>query len=278
MGKAVAKKKETGSAVVAYDYGEDANAGFENQTGEDFAIPFLSVLQALSPQVADPSDGGVEGARPGMLFNTVTETVFDGKDGVEIIPALTEHVFMEWVPRKQGGGFVARHEINSDIVARAKEGAPGFGKYSTSYDADGQPNGNDLVETFYVYGVLVGETLEPIVIAFTSTKISVYKRFNTKLNMFTTKQGDRKIKPPIFAHRIRVTTVKQKNNEGEFFNFAMAPAEVDIAHSLLETSDPRFLAAKGCREMVASGAARASYETQKGGEGQPGDTAAGTPF
>lgn len=46
--------------VVAHDYGVDAGAGFENQTSEDYAIPFIGVLQALSPQVGDPSDGGIK--------------------------------------------------------------------------------------------------------------------------------------------------------------------------------------------------------------------------
>ena len=269
------------TAVAVYDYGDDANAGFENQTGDDLAIPFLGVLQALSPQVGDVSDGGLEGAKAGMIFNTVTDAVYDGKDGVEFIPSLTEHVFVEWVPRSRGGGFVARHEPASDIVKAAKEGSKSFGRYSTDYTGTGDDKapfkGNDLVETFYVYGILLGEQTEPIVLAFTSTKIAVYKRWNTKLNMFTLKQGDRKIRPPLFAHRVRLSTVKQKNNAGEFFNFAMAPAEGDVKSSLLDPNDPRFAAAKGCGDMVKSGAARASYETQKGGEGEGGTPGAETP-
>ena len=277
--RAVAPKAE--SAVAAYDYGDDANAGFENQTGEDLAIPFLGLLQALSPQVGDVSDGGLEGAKAGMIFNTVTDVVYDGKDGVEFIPALTEHVFVEWVPRSRGGGFVARHEPSSDIVKAAKEGSKTFGRYSTDYTETGDEKapfkGNDLTETFYVYGILVGEQVEPIVLAFTSTKISVYKRWNTKLNMFTLKHGDRKIRPPLFAHRVRLTTVAQKNNSGSFHNFALAPAEGDVKSSLLAPDDPRFIAAKECGEMVKSGAARASYETQKGGDGTPDDGTKG-PF
>jgi hypothetical protein len=270
MPKTTAVAKKGASAIAAYDYSGDEGAGFENQTSDDLAIPFLGVLQALSPQVADPSDGGIANAKAGMLFNTVTEVIFDGKDGVEIIPALTEHVFVEWVPRNRGGGFVARHELTSDVVKEAKEGSKSFGRYSTDYTPTGDDKnpfqGNDLVETFYVYGVLVGEVLEPIVLAFTSTKISVYKRFNTKLNMYTQKQGDRKIRPPLYAHRIRLTTVKQKNADGEFHNFALASAEGDVKSSLLNPDDERFVAAKGCREMVLSGTARASHETERGSD------------
>ena len=279
--KAVVPKGETG--VVEHDYSDYTGAGFQNQTKDDLAIPFLGLLQANSPQVSDPSDGGLEGAKPGMIHNTVTDLVYDGKDGLEFVPGLTEHVFVEWVPRFRGGGFVARHDKDSEIVEKALAGSQTFGRYSTDYTETGDDKapfkGNDLVETFYVYGVLVGEQLEPIVLAFTSTKISVYKRWNTKLNMFTVKAGDRKIQPPLFAHRVRLTTVKQKNNSGEFFNFMLAPVEGDLKSSLLPTDDPRFLAAKECGEMVENKEARASYETQRGGEGSgEGDPEAKTPF
>lgn len=280
--KSVAKRGET--AVAAYDYGEQADAGFENQTGDDLALPFIGVLQALSPQVDDSDDRHIDGARAGMLYNTVTEALFDGKDGVEFIPALTEHVFVEWVPRNRGGGFVARHQPTSDVVAKAKEGSPSFGVYATDYTPTGDEKspfqGNDLIETFYVYGVVVGEQVEPVVLAFTSTKIKVYKRWATKLNMFTIPGPEgRKIRPPLFAHRVRLTTQSQKNNNGSFHNFALSPAEGgSLVDSLLPPDDPRFLAAKDCYDMVKSGAARASYETQHGGEGKGGDGEAGTPF
>jgi hypothetical protein len=38
-------------AVAAdnYDYGQDAGAGFENQTSEDVSVPFIVLLQPGSP-------------------------------------------------------------------------------------------------------------------------------------------------------------------------------------------------------------------------------------
>lgn len=266
MSKEVASKANTELAV--FDYGSDAGAGFENQTSSDYSIPFLTVLQAMSPQVADPADGGIDGARPGMILNTVTGEFFAGKDGLEFIPALTQHVFVEWVPREQGGGFVAIHDINSDVVKQGKANSKEFGKIRLA-------NGNDLIETFYVYGVTSfdGEPQGMAVIAFTSTKIKVYKAFSTKINMFTLKAPNgSKQKPPLYAHALKLTTAKEKNNKGEFHNFSIAPAKGDIVSSLLRPDDPRFQAAKDCYDMVTAGAARASYETQDhtGGGGDTG--------
>ena len=63
-----AKVEEQTTAMVAASLEGDAGAGFENQTGDDIIMPVFHLLQALSPQVAD---GTVDGARPGLLFNSV---------------------------------------------------------------------------------------------------------------------------------------------------------------------------------------------------------------
>jgi hypothetical protein len=256
--KAVAKRGTTD--IVVSDYAEYDGQGFEDQTQADLAIPFLSILQALSPQLEDVDQGGMEGAKAGMIFNTVTEQLYDGKEGLLFLPAKTQHTFVEWVPRDAGGGFVAVHDPASELVKQAKAEADEFGKYKIGE--------NDLVETFYVYGVTCGpepdDPTELAVLAFTSTKIKAYKRWNTKLSMFMLKtENGRKIKPPMFAHLTRLTSVADKNNKGKFFNVSLTPANGTVKDSLLPPSDPRFESAAACKEMVDSGAARAAYETQQ---------------
>lgn len=258
-GKEVAKR-QAGDIVVS-DYADYEGAGYEDQTQDDLAIPFLGLLQALSDQIEPVTEGGIEGAKAGMFYNTVTDEIFDGAEGVLFVPCKTQHVFVEWVPRDAGGGFVAVHDPKSEIVAQAKAESDEFGKYKVGE--------NDLVETFYVYGVKVEEDpngpAELAVLAFTSTKIKVYKRWNTKLSMFTLKTEDgRKIKPPMFAHLTRMTSVKTENNKGKFYTPVMSPANGNVRDSLIGPQDPRFEAASDCKDMVDSGAARASYETQDG--------------
>ncbi len=48
---------------------QDASSGLENISQEDLATPRLKVLMALSPEVQDES---VPGAKPGLIYNTVT--------------------------------------------------------------------------------------------------------------------------------------------------------------------------------------------------------------
>src|SRR4051812_47524770 len=58
-------------------YEADANAGLEGAKATDFAIPFIVVLQKGSPQVDEQSGQAIEGARQGMLYNTVTGRLYD---------------------------------------------------------------------------------------------------------------------------------------------------------------------------------------------------------
>lgn len=271
--KAVATAQQ-GGAVAVYDYGDDAGAGFENQTSSDLSIPFLAVLQAMSPQCEGEDAPG----RPGQLYNTVSEEVYKGTEGVYFVPGVTQHVFVEWKPRDAGGGIVAIYQIDDPFVAQVKNASKEFGSLKT-------PNGNDLVETYYVYGVQCeldqdGKTLIPIgplVVAFTSTKIKVYKAWNSRLNMFAHKKHGLAAKPPLFAHSVKITTVAEKNTKGSFYNFALAPAHGDVFASLLPPSSEAFQQARQIREMVNSGLAKANYDSQDKAGGGGADGGAGDP-
>ncbi|HET8689559.1 MAG TPA: hypothetical protein VFM18_23360, partial [Methanosarcina sp.] len=73
-------KKESNAVVeaqntavaMAMDFSADAGMGMEGADKTSFAIPFLTMLQGLSPQVES-----VEGAKPGKFINTITNELFD---------------------------------------------------------------------------------------------------------------------------------------------------------------------------------------------------------
>ena len=87
--------------------------GLEETTTEDFAIPFIRVLQPLSPQLQKQQGGYVEGASAGDLFNTVTGEFYDGEKGISVVPCAYSKKYIEWIPREKGGGLVnANHDIS----------------------------------------------------------------------------------------------------------------------------------------------------------------------
>lgn len=243
-----ATTKKGTTDLAKFDYGEDAGAGYENQTRDDIAMPFLTVLQGLSPQV---QKDGVEDAKPGLLFNTVTEEL---AENLTFIPSCTKHVFVAWRPDR--GGYAGELEINDPLVAKAKADAKSFNELKLD-------DGNDLVETYYIFGVLTDgeEALGFITIAFDSSKIKVYKKFNTRLQTYMLKTKDGKVKPPMFAHHCRIGVTQETNTKGTFYNFLLGPAEKDIASSLLQPNDPRYQSAAECRELVQSGIAAPAYDS-----------------
>lgn len=263
MSKQAVAKKTTG-AVAGYDYGEHSGVGFEGTTPNDLSIPFLSILQSNSPQV---ENGDPAGAKSGMLFNTVTRELIDGEEGgVVFLPCHKEMAYVEWVPRAKGGGFVGLHLAESDEVKKAISANDGkrIGKLAIG--------DNELVETYYVYGLVLNhdgsESLGFAVISFTSTKIKPFRDWVTA--MYTLKH-----RPPMFANRARIRTVKQRNELGTFCNFRIDPLRATWSESLIDPVKESNLLeeAVGFRDMVVNGIARAAFETQDAtGDGSPAAT------
>ena len=76
MTEAVAKKKETAVANIMEQFEAHAGAGMDSIGTEDMQIPFLRILQPLSPQLLKTDPKFIKGASAGDLFNTVTSQVW----------------------------------------------------------------------------------------------------------------------------------------------------------------------------------------------------------
>jgi hypothetical protein len=239
--------------VVKFDYGEDAGLGYEGQTAQDLTIPFLVLLQSQSKQVVGDPGEKVEGAEAGKFLKADTDDVIDGR--IDVVISLFEHCFVEWIPRNQGGGLVGRHGLHDPIITEAKANAERFGEYKHP------KTGNDLVETYYAFGVLAA-TAEPIVLAFTSMKIKPFRTWNTAINKVTYKdQQGNKRKPPRFAFLSTLSAVPDKAQGYNFFNVKLEPTKNAI-DSMLDPSDPRYQAAKAVYDAYTAGNVKIDEEQQ----------------
>lgn len=271
MTKEVATTKAAG-VPATFDYGDAAGAGFEGTTSKDLSIPFIAVLQSNSPQVEDKL---VDGAESGMLFNSVTQELTKGDVGIPFIPVHYEEAYVEWVPRTKGGGFVAVHAMDSEIVKKVLASYGG----KKPRERVTLPNTNELIETAYVYGLTTdaeGSTITGFaVVSFTSTKLKPYRDWKTQMYLLTGK-------PPLYANRAVLKTVKQKNEKGTYYNYAIKPLKGDWRVSLINPAVEAELlvAAKNFRESVVSGAAKADFNQQNvaGGAANDGQTGDDAPF
>ncbi len=271
------------TAMAEFDYGDDAGQGFENQDMSDRKLPIVELLQSNSPEVAE-SKGKVWA---GMFRNTVTNEFYEE---VYFVPAITDHCWTEWIGRDDGGGFKGRHPKNAKIVAEAvaRNDGRAIGKLKVPQPKDdkGKPQpDHELVESFEIYGILYdGKTDEELgfaMIPFTSTKIKVYKAWNSAIGNFAPTLGGKKLAPgqiPIFAHRVKMTSESETKGTNTYQIPVLSPAQGgdDLKNSLLPKTDPRYIAAKKLHDDVLAGLAKAAYETTKQEVGV--DPEAGVPF
>ena len=270
-------------AIEVFDYGDDAGQGFENQDMSDRKLPIIELLQSNSPEVAE-SKGKVWA---GMFRNTVTGEYYEE---VYFTPAITDHCWTEWIGRDDGGGFRGRHRKDAKIVAEAiarNEGrAIGKLKVPQPKDDKGKPQpDHELVESFEIYGILyakdTGEVLGFAMIPFVSTKIKIYRAWNSAIGNFAPTINGKKLSPgqvPIFAHKVKMTSESETKGQNTYMIPVLSPAEGgdDLKQSLLPKNDPRYVAAKKLHDDVLAGLAKAAYETT---EQEPGvDPEAGVPF
>ena len=165
------KAKTNGSVTL---FGNDLSKGFENMTQDDLALPFVRILGQLSPQVTQGDAKFIEDAKPGMIYNTVTNDLFDGKKGIKVIPCYYKKDYPEWNDRGEGPGAPAAvHLPQSPVIATGKrEGS----KIRL-------PNGNYLEETASYYVMVETKTgaYTPALITMKSTQLNVSKKWNSMM-------------------------------------------------------------------------------------------------
>ena len=97
--------KKNGALSTNVVFEADANVQTGTVTQDDLALPFLKILGQLSPEVNKRDGKYVEGAEPGMIYNSVTGELFSGENGVQVIPCYYKLEYVEWKDRgKDGSG------------------------------------------------------------------------------------------------------------------------------------------------------------------------------
>jgi hypothetical protein len=190
----------------------DANAGSQNITQEDLALPFLKVLGQLSPEVNKQNAKFINGAEAGMIVNSVTKKIYDGKKGIEVIPVHYERQYVEWQDRgaTSTGAPVAIHKADSDIIN------------TTTRDKnwkDRLPNGNYLENTASHFVILLGDTPSTALISMRATQLKVSKTWNSLMLGLKMQGKNGLFTPPTYSHIYNLKTVQMSNDKGTWFGW-----------------------------------------------------------
>lgn len=248
---AVRKSTAVGSAI---DFGKDAGAGFEGADRDSYAIPFLTILQSMSPQCKKSDGAYIKGAEEGMLYNTVSNDLFDSEEGTEIIPCAFTRTFVEWNTREAGGGFVAEHDVvaGKSLITSARRDDKG---------RDILPNKHQLNDTRNHY-VLVKDAdgnWQPALITMTSTQIRASKNFMSMMQRLAAVH-----RAPMFGMVFKVTTTPQSNDKGSWYGWQF---EFD---RIVDDSDA-YVSAKAFHEQVKAGAVKTQPRDESAPAGSPAD-------
>ena len=194
------------SAGLEEAFAADSGVGFEEVTSSDIQIPFLRILQAMSPQLKKSDPAYIEGAGQGDIFNTVTNMVWTAEEGVNVVPVYYQTKFLEFVPRTQGGGFLGELASDSqDVRSAVRDKDSGM---------ELLPNGNELVRSAQHYVKIVHEdgTLDTAIVDMKKTQLKKSRLWLSLMMM----QKHNGATLPSFANIYTLTTIEDGNDKGSW--------------------------------------------------------------
>jgi hypothetical protein len=205
----VTTKKEGALAINMFE--ADANQGAQNIAQDDLALPFLKVLGQLSPEINKTHSKYIKGAEAGMILNSVSGELFDGEEGIEVLPVFYKRQYIEWQDRGASTGApVAIHEADSDIISQTTR--------DKSYK-DRLPNGNYLENTANHFVIHLGDTPSSALISMKSTQLKVSRKWNSMMMGIKMQGKNGLFTPPTYSHIYKLKTVQMSNDKGTWFGW-----------------------------------------------------------
>lgn len=265
--KALTVKEDTTTALstMLADFGADAGSGFEEATGSSYAIPFLKLLAAMSKQCKKGTGEYLKGAEEGQFWNSVSNELFDGEVGLDIIPVHFTPKFIEYEGTvDEGGGFVRAMSLaeGTKLAATVQRDSDGNDRLPRS--ADGKNHILVDIREHYLLALRPGTTeVMPCLLSLTSSGIPVSKNWMSMMGQF--KRNPAQPGPdPMFSHIFHLTSYMKPSKKVDSMY-----ATYKITHVCPIESAPYdpavvaglYQAAKAFKEQLALGQVQTpSYE------------------
>ena len=247
----VAEKKSAGLPANMFE--DDAAKGLGAIGQEDLALPFLKILGQLSPEVNKRDGKYVEGAEPGMIFNSVSGELYDGVKGIDVIPCFYKLEYIEWKDRGEGlGAPVAIYDSSSDIMSKTKTDA--------NYK-DRLPNGNYIEKTASHFVIVSGDSPSTALISMKSTQLKISRKWNSMMSGIKMKGANGMFTPASFSHIYKLKTTQMSNDKGTWFGWEVSKVGPVTDKGLYDQ-------AKAFSENISKGSVKAKH-----GEDKPKDQA-----
>ena len=245
----VAEKKSAGLPANMFE--DDAAKGLGKIGQEDLALPFLKILGQLSPEVNKRDGKYVEGAEPGMIYNSVSGELYDGVKGIDVIPCFYKLEYIEWKDRGEGlGAPVAIYDSSSDIMSKTKPDA--------NYK-DRLPNGNYIEKTASHFVIVAGDSPSTALISMKSTQLKISRKWNSMMSGIKMKGANGMFTPASFSHIYKLKTTQMSNDKGTWFGWEVSKVGPVTDKGLYDQ-------AKSFSDNISKGSVKAKH-----GEDKPKD-------
>lgn len=271
---AIAKRPANAVAVrTTFDIADVAGSGFEGADSSAYALPFLLVLQKGSPQV-DETAGGViiPGAKPGFIFNTVTQEFYDGRKGVELIPVFYSRTFIRWGARgTDTAGF--KGTLAPETVDEMLGSGQLIQEENQIFVPDDKGNINpkksDQVRDTRQFFVLVinekTRTASEAIISITSTQIKKIRGLMPAMRSRQMRLPNGAMVPqPMWLNRVRMTVTPEQNDQGSWYGMLFTLEEKTLPFAIeggkIISDDPLVPQAAAFHSIAKAGQAKVSFE------------------
>jgi len=242
----VEEKKSAGLPTNIFE--DDAAKGLGAIGQEDLALPFLKILGQLSPEVNKRDGKYVEGAEPGMIYNSVSGELYDGVKGIDVIPCFYKLEYIEWKDRGEGlGAPIAIYDSSSDIMSKTKPDA--------NYK-DRLPNGNYIEKTASHFVIVSGDSPSTALISMKSTQLKISRKWNSMMSGIKMKGKNGMFTPASFSHIYKLKTTQMQNDKGTWFGWEISKVGPVTDQSL-------YTQAKSFSENISKGAVKAKHGEEK---------------
>ena len=242
----VTEKKS--APLPANMFEEDAAKGLGAIGQEDLALPFLKILGQLSPEVNKRDGKYVEGAEPGMIFNSVSGELYDGVKGINVIPCFYKLEYIEWKDRGEGlGAPVAIYDSSSDIMSKTTPDA--------NYK-DRLPNGNYIEKTASHFVIVAGDSPSTALISMKSTQLKISRKWNSMMSGIKMKGANGMFTPASFSHIYKLKTTQMSNDKGTWFGWEVSKVGPVTEKGLYDQ-------AKGFSDSISKGSVKAKHGEEK---------------
>ena len=261
---AVAVVDQKSVAIEGYDYAEliaDQKKGSEGVSADDIAIPYIGILQGLSPQCIEGKEGAIEGARPSMFFNNVTNEIFEGrKNGIFLVPAFYRKQWLMWKTREAGGGLVGVYDTAA-ILEQCTKNEKGQFVYNNDKDAVVYETAQQFM---LMLDMQTGETSR-VVFSMKSTALKANRKLNHAIDSAKI-PGHPTISAPRFMFAYQVTTFLEEKANNSWWSPEFTRMKDPVSKGVYDQ-------AKAYYELVSSGKAKLAdplAEPDAAGHGQSG--------